>query len=196
MKLLGLTGGIGMGKSVAARLLQERGVPVVDTDVIARQVVEPGEPALAEVQAAFGTDVIGPDGRLVRAQLARIVFANPDARRTLEGILHPRIRDIWHKQVDQWKIEGRPIGVVVIPLLFETDAVRHFQAVLCVACSAGTQERRLRERGWAGEEIRRRNRAQWPVERKMLAADFVVWTDTTVEVHGAQWKKVLERVGN
>src|SRR5205807_4603737 len=90
MILLGLTGGIGMGKSTCADLLRERAVPVVDTDVLAREIVEPGQPALAQVQTTFGPEMIGADGRLLRDQLARRVFADPAARAQLEAILHPR----------------------------------------------------------------------------------------------------------
>src|SRR5262249_29213243 len=102
MTLLGLTGGVGMGKSTAATLLTQMAVPVIDTDSLARQLVEPGQPALAEIQAAFGANVIGPDGRLRRDQLAQRVFSNEPDRRELEDILHPRIRALWKKQAEQW----------------------------------------------------------------------------------------------
>ena len=95
MKVFGLTGGIGMGKSVAAQFLRERGARVVDTDEFARQLVEPGQPALAEIQTVFGNNVVAPNGELRRDQLARIVFADAAARKKLEAILHPRIRERW-----------------------------------------------------------------------------------------------------
>src|SRR5438552_18516187 len=122
MKVLGLTGGIGMGKSTSAQILRERGIPVVDTDELARQVVEPGQPALAEVQQAFGAEIIGQDGRLLRDRLAERIFADPSARKRLEAILHPRIRALWHAQIAAWRGELRAVAVVVIPLLFETRA--------------------------------------------------------------------------
>src|SRR6266550_5601705 len=147
MKIFGLTGGIGMGKSTAAESLCQRGLPVVDTDQIARQVVEPDQPGLGEIERAFGKEMIGPDGRLRREELARRIFAEADARRRLEAILHPRIRAIWQSQVQEWRA-GQRSGVVVIPLLFETNASAHFDAIICVACSASTQRRRLEERGW------------------------------------------------
>src|ERR1044071_4876378 len=135
-----------MGKSTAADLLRRRGLPVVDSDVIARQVVEPGQPALKEIRAVFGDAIIGPDGRLRRDQLAARVFADAGARRQLEEILHPRIRAVWQAQLDAWRREGRPAAVAVIPLLFETDSARHFDFTICVACSAETQRRRLFDR--------------------------------------------------
>src|SRR5512137_799134 len=111
MRVLGLTGGVGMGKSTSAQLLCDRGVPVVDTDDLARQVVAPGQPALAEVREAFGADVVGPDGQLRRDELAQRVFADAAARTRLEQILHPRIRALWRAQVETWRTEGRPLAV-------------------------------------------------------------------------------------
>src|SRR2546425_4383411 len=134
VKTFGLTGGIGMGKSTAADLLRKRGLPVVDSDVIARHVVEPGEPALAEVQRLFGGEIVGTDGQLRRDELARRVFTDAEARRRLEGILHPRIRAVWQAQLESWRVEGRPAAIAVIPLLFETAGARHFDATICVAC--------------------------------------------------------------
>jgi dephospho-CoA kinase len=151
MKVFGLTGGIGMGKSAAAKLLAERGVAVIDTDLIARQAVEPGEPALRELAVQFGEEVIGSDGGLIREKLAQIVFADPESRRKLEAILHPRIRSAWLRQLELSRGEGASEAVVVIPLLFETNAAVHFDATVCVACSARTQEERLKIRGWTLE---------------------------------------------
>src|SRR5512147_2761685 len=107
MKVLGLTGGIGMGKTTAAKLLRELGVPVVDTDDLARQVVQPGQPALAEVLTAFGPQIARPDGQLRRDELARRVFADPAARQRLEAILRPPIRALWRAQVQTWRAAGR-----------------------------------------------------------------------------------------
>src|SRR5688572_20580596 len=106
MKVLGITGGIGMGKSTSGELLRQRNVPVVDTDVLAREVVEPGEPALEEIAAAFGHDVLDSTGRLNRAAVARQVFGNPALREKLEGILHPRIRERWLAQILAWRTQG------------------------------------------------------------------------------------------
>ena len=191
MKVLGLTGGIGMGKSTSAQLLRARGVPVVDTDDLARQVVEPGQPALAEVLTAFGSQFSGPDGQLRREELARRVFADPPALRQLEDILHPRIRALWHAQVETWRAEGRSLAVVVIPLLFETRAEAELDATICIACSAATQQQRLQARGWSPEQIEQRLQAQWPVETKMARADYVVWTEADVDLHAAQIERIL-----
>lgn len=191
MRLFGITGGIGMGKSTAGDLLQHKGLPVVDTDSLARELVEPGQAALLEILDAFGHDLADAQGRLRRDELAKRVFSNSDARQKLESILHPRIRAAWLDKVERWRTSGQTIGFVIIPLLFETSAASHFVATVCVACSEPTQIERLRRRGLATAEIWQRLRAQWPVPRKMEASDFVVWTDTSLQVHEAQWDALL-----
>jgi dephospho-CoA kinase len=191
LKVLGLTGGVGMGKSACAQLLAARGVAVVDTDDLARQVVEPRQPALAEVREAFGPQIAGPDGRLRRDELARRVFADPSARQRLEAILHPPIRALWRAQVVTWRGEGRSLAVVVIPLLFETKAEAELDATICVACSAATQHQRLLARGWSPEQIEQRLQAQWPVETKIARADYLVWTEAGLDVHAAQIERIL-----
>jgi len=196
MKTLGLTGGIGMGKSTSAQLLRDRGLPVIDTDDLARQVVEPGQPALADLQALFGPEIIGSDGHLLRAELARLVFADSDARRKLESILHPRIRELWRAQVNTWRLEGRSVAFVVIPLLFETGAEKELDATVCVACSAVTQMQRLQSRGWPPIQIHQRIQAQWPTEKKMATADFVVWTEAGLDVHATQLERILRSLGH
>jgi dephospho-CoA kinase len=194
LKVLGLTGGVGMGKSASTALLQQRGVAVVDTDVLARDLVEPGQPALAEIVQTFGAEMAGDDGRLRRDILARHVFADPQARQQLEGILHPRIRSAWKQQIEQWRSDGRPHAVVVIPLLFETDAQAEFDCTICVACTAATQQQRLVHRGWRQPQISQRIAAQIPTEQKIARSDFVVWTEGDMDVHAAQLDKILARL--
>ena len=177
-----------MGKSTAADLLRQHGIAVIDTDQIARDLVEPGRPALAEIEQAFGRGIL-LEGRLHRAALARLVFQDAESRRRLEGILHPRIRAAWQEQAQRWRTEGRSQAAVVIPLLFETKA-GPFDAVICVACSASTQQARLRARGWSAEQLAQRIEAQWPVERKIALSDFVVWTDTSLAAHEEQWRRI------
>src|SRR5262249_23043525 len=148
-----------------------------DTDAIAREVVEPGQPALEEIKSLFGQSVVDEQGRLRRDELAQRVFGDDAARKQLEDILHPRIRAIWRKQLADWRADGIERAVVVIPLLYETDGAADFDAVICVACTAATQRERLHGRGWNEEQITRRLQAQWPVEKKMELANYVVWTE-------------------
>jgi dephospho-CoA kinase len=192
MKVFGLTGGVGMGKSTAASWLHDRGLPVVDTDLLARRIVEPGQPALDEIRQAFGAQVVDPENRLRRSELARIVFTDTVARQKLESITHPRIRELWRQQVELWQLERRPVAIVVIPLLFETGAERELDATICVACSGATRRRRLLERGWNADQIQQRVAAQWPVERKIARADFVVWTDCPLPIVAGQLQRLFE----
>jgi dephospho-CoA kinase len=191
MKAVGLTGGIGMGKSACANLLQQKGVPIIDTDDLARRIVEPGEPALKEIQGTFGKELVGNDGCLRRDALAAIVFKDAEARIKLEKILHPRIRELWKKQIDDWRAAGEKIGVVVIPLLFETKVESEFDAILCVACSAESQRQRLQARGLTLEQARQRIAAQMPIEEKMLRSQFVIWSEGSMEIHAEQVNHVL-----
>ena len=192
MKLLGLTGGVGMGKSTAAAFLLQQGARVVDTDELARDLVQPDQPALAEMRHEFGGGVFLPDGSLNRAALAGIVFAADSSRKKLEAILHPRIRERWLAQVEGWRRENCPLAVVIIPLLFETQAEAAFDKILCVACSPSSQRERLRARGWSDEEICRRVAAQLPVEQKLARSHFVVWSEGSPEVHRRQIVKILQ----
>ena len=194
MKTFGLTGGVGMGKSTAAGFLRARGAQVVDTDELARQLVQPGEAALAEIQNVFGKKIVSDDGRLRRDELARIVFADSAARKKLEEILHPKIRGRWLAQMENWRRENHPLAVVVIPLLFETQAGSQFDKIICVACSAANRQKRLLERGWTPEQIRQRIAAQMPVDEKIARSDFVVWTDGDLESHSAQLDLILTRL--
>lgn len=180
-----------MGKSAAADLLARRGVPMIDTDVVARQLVEPGQPALGEVLATLGADLLDPEGRLNRQALAKRVFGDAAARRSLEAILHPRIRQTWRHQVDRWAAEGRALAVVVIPLLFEVGAEKEFDLTVCVACSEAVQLRRLLSRGWEHAEIQNRLAAQLPVRIKMERADRVVWNDGTFAVLAEQLRRIV-----
>jgi dephospho-CoA kinase len=194
MTLLGLTGGVGMGKSTAAGFFHERGARLVDTDQIARELVLPGQPALSEIRMAFGNDLISPEGQLRRDKLANIVFEDSSARKKLEQILHPRIRERWLAQVEIWRNENCSVAIVVIPLLYETDAATHFDKVVCVACSEPSRHERLLARGWTQHQIEARIAAQLPVTDKMARADFVIWSEGDLENHRRQVDCILDRI--
>ena len=183
-----------MGKSTAVQFFRDRGAQVVDTDELARRFVEPGQPALAEIEAAFGKIIIAPDGKLRRDELAQIVFSDPAARKKLERILHPRIRESWLSQLEMWRKENRRLAVVVIPLLFETGAQQDFEEIICVACSASNQHKRLLQRGWSPAQISQRIAAQWRIEEKIAKADFVVWTDGSLESQMEQIERIISRL--
>lgn len=191
MLRIGLTGGIGMGKSAAAEILGRGGLPVVDSDMLAREVVAPGQPALDEIKETFGAAVVDERGFLRREELARLVFNDPAARRRLEAITHPRIQQAWQDRLRAWQDQGSAAAVACIPLLFETGGEAHFDVTLCVACSPGLQKQRLQTRGWSDEMIQRRQEAQWPVWKKMNAATFVVWNDGSLSILEAQLRRTV-----
>lgn len=183
-----------MGKSTTAQLLRQRHLPLVDTDELARELVQPGQVALTEIQNAFGPKIISDEGQLRRDELARLVFADPAARRKLETILHPRIRTRWLARLEEWKKQGCPLAFVVIPLLFETKAQSHFDKTICVACSANSQGCRLAGRGWDPGQINQRIAAQMPIDDKISRSNFVIWTEGDLENHALQLDRILSRL--
>ena len=177
---VGLTGGVASGKSTVAALLREFGAVVVDADVLAREVVEPGTPGLEAVVAEFGPDVLTSEGALDRARLGAIVFADGDRRSSLEAIVHPRVRARAAEIED-----ATPPGVLVvhdIPLLVETGQAGDFDAVLVVDVPEDVQLRRaLRDRGWSEGEARSRMAAQATREDRLAAATHVIDNSGTLE---------------
>jgi len=194
MKLCGLTGGVGMGKSTAAGFFSELGARIIDTDDLAHELVEPGQPALAEIQNEFGNQVMTADGCLRRDELARIVFSDAHARKKLEAILHPRIRARWHAQVETWRSENCPVAMVAIPLLFETSAEQDFDKIICVACSTTGQRERLRGRGWSADQIEGRIASQLPAEQKIARSHFVIWSEGSPASHRRQAGEIFGKL--
>jgi dephospho-CoA kinase len=170
-----LTGGIATGKSVVGRCLRDGGLPVIDADQVAREVVAPGTPGVAAVVARFGAGIVTAAGALDRAALGRLVFADAGARRDLEALLHPRIR----AAIDAFYagLPARTPGVAEIPLAYETGWGARFDCVVVVACHPDVQRARLRARdGLTDAEARQRLAAQWPIEDKARIGDAVVVT--------------------
>jgi dephospho-CoA kinase len=177
---VGLTGGVASGKSTVATMLRELGAIVVDADVLAREVVEPGTPGLAAVVAEFGPEVLTPDGRLDRVRMGAIVFADADRRAALEAIIHPRVR------ARAAEIEAAaPPGILVvqdIPLLVETGQAGDFDAVLVVDVPDDARlERAMHDRGWSEDEARSRMSAQASREARLEAATHVIDNSGTLE---------------
>ena len=183
-----------MGKSTAASFLQARGARIVDTDHLARELTRPGQPALEEIENTFGPRIISADGSLRRDELADIVFADPVALKKLEAILHPRIRERWLAQIERWREENVPLGIVVIPLLYETQAESRFERIICVACSENSRQERLKARGWTPGQIQGRIAAQMPVTEKIARAHFVIWTEGEMENHSRQVEGIIDRI--
>ena len=140
---VGLTGGIASGKSTVADMFAELGATIIDTDVIAREIVQPGQPALTEIRETFGAEVITADGNLDRKAMRSIVFAEPEKRINLESILHPRIRE---EAMNQATAATGPYQIIVVPLLVESPMRSSMDRILVVDCSEKTQLARLLER--------------------------------------------------
>jgi dephospho-CoA kinase len=191
---MGLTGGIGSGKSTVSGLLAERGAVIVDADRIAREVVEPGTAGLAAVVEAFGPRVLGDDGSLDRPALAAIVFADPEARRRLDGIVHPLVRE----RAAELAAQAPPGAVVVhdIPLLVETGQAGSYDLVLVVEADPQTRVARLVGRGLSEDDARARIAAQATDEQRRAVADVVVDNSGSREELAAQVDRFwADRVG-
>ncbi len=175
---VGLTGGIASGKSTVADMLASHGAQIIDTDIIAREVVEPGMPALAEIRAAFGDEVFHADERLDRRALRSRIFADPRARELLEGILHPRIREAALREAES--LEG-PYQVIVVPLLTGSELRAAMDRILVVDCSEDVQVARLLARDAESEDQARRIlAAQASREERLAIADDVILNDGTL----------------
>ncbi|HET7929646.1 MAG TPA: dephospho-CoA kinase [Actinomycetota bacterium] len=192
MLLVGLTGGIGSGKSTVARLLEKRGAVVFDADLLAREAVEPGTPGHAAVIERFGADVLAPGGELDREALASIVFADPSARRDLEEIVHPEVRRLFAEGSEAYRDTDRVV-VFSAPLLVETGMHTAFEILVVVSATVPTQiERLMRQRGMSEASIRARIEAQAPLEDKAAVADFLVDNEGTLDELESQ----VERLWN
>ena len=193
MVRIGLTGGIGSGKSTVAALLAERGARVVDADRIAREVVEPGTPGLEAVVAEFGDDVLTADGSLDRPALAALVFGDPAARARLDAVVHPLVR----ARAAELVRAAPPDAVVVqdVPLLVETGQAGSYDLVLVVEADLDTRVRRLVGRGLAEVDARARIAAQASDEQRRAVADVVLDNSGSVEDLEAQVERFwAERV--
>lgn len=180
MEVYGLTGGIGSGKSTVAEMLEEYGIPVVSADELSRMVVAPGSEGLADVVEAFGSEVLDQKGELDRKKMGQIVFANPERRRQLESILHPRIRERYEQVLDALEKAGHPVMVYEVPLLFEKklDEQDEMTAVVLVTASADNRIARVKARdSLTTEDVLARMRAQMPEEEKRQRANYIIHND-------------------
>ncbi len=194
MLKVGLTGGIATGKTYVRRRLASRGVPTLDADLLAREVVAPGTPGFEAVVGRFGPGVVAASGALDRARLGAIVFADDAARRDLEAIVHPAVYEAVVAWLDAEARRNRSaLAVADIPLLFETGRRYPFDAIVVVACPPALQVARLRARDGLDEAAaRQRLAAQWPIDDKVRLADYVVRTDGRFEDTDRQVDALLD----
>jgi dephospho-CoA kinase len=194
LKLYGLTGGIGSGKSTVARMIADSGIPVLDADQLAREVVSPGQPALAEVAAAW-PEAIAADGTLDRKRLAGIVFHDPAARAKLEAIMHPRIQALCDARAEALARQGHRLAFYEASLLVETGRHRDFDGLVVVTASPETQiERAVARGGLTAEDAEARIEAQLPLLAKVRVATHIVDNDGDLEATRAQVARLVTQL--
>jgi dephospho-CoA kinase len=197
MTIIGLTGGIGSGKSTVARFLAELGAAVIDADRIGHELYKPGTEVWQEVVAAFGRDIVASDGTIDRARLGEIVFSNEKARKRLNRIMHPKIHEAITNRIKQYKEKGGKVVVLEAPLLLEAGWSSLVDEVWATTASEATVIRRLRERaGLSESEVRARIRSQLPAEESTRQADVVIDTECSLDELKAKvhelWQKLQE----
>ncbi|MEO6603065.1 MAG: dephospho-CoA kinase [Polyangiaceae bacterium] len=175
MRVFGLTGGIGSGKSTVAKRLRARGLPVVNADELAREAVNAGSPGLARIQEYFGPSVLRENGELHRARLAEIVFSDPEARSALDAIVHPIVRRLAAEHFHAIASTGEPLACYEVPLLYEVGLGEIYRPVVVVSASLERRKRHLAARdGFNDAQISARIAAQMPLEEKAHRAEYVI----------------------
>ncbi|KFM98788.1 dephospho-CoA kinase [Bacillus clarus] len=191
--VIGLTGGIASGKSTVSQMFCELNIPVIDADIIAREVVEQGKSAYNKIVEVFGKEVLKEDGELDRPKLGSIVFHNEEKRLQLNQIVHPAVREEMNAQKDMYLKEGMQAVVLDIPLLFESKLTNLVDRVLVVAVTPSVQlERLMKRNGFSEEEAKARIHSQMPLGEKVTLADKVIYNDGTIAEAKTQLKGILK----
>jgi dephospho-CoA kinase len=194
IRKIALTGGIATGKTYVATRLREAGVPIVDADVLAREVVTPGSPALAAIRKRFGPDAVRRDGTMDRVRVAQIVFKDKRARLDLEAIIHPAVIKAVNDFFNTLP-KRTPFAVADIPLVYETGRDKDFDAVVVVACPREMQLQRLMERNkLSKEDAERRLAAQLPIDQKVKKATYVINNAGSFAETDAQITALIEKL--
>lgn len=192
--IIGLTGSIASGKSTVAEMLKALNLPIIDADLVARVVVEPGTETLKQIVEAFGEEVMLDDGTLNRPKLGDIIFHEPAARKTLNDIIHPAIRQEMLRQRDELLKNGAKDIVMDIPLLFESRLQHFVEKILVVSVTEETQLKRLMERNNLSEkDAKARISSQLPLSEKEKGADAVIYNNESLESTSEQLHKILSK---
>ncbi|WKA56173.1 dephospho-CoA kinase [Planococcus shixiaomingii] len=190
--IIGLTGSIASGKSTVSKMLADLGYPIVDADLVARVVVEPGTETLKEIEAIFGNEVILPDGTLNRAKLGEVIFNDPASRQKLNNVIHPAIRKEMLRQRDAFLAQGHKTVILDIPLLFESKLLNFADKILVVSVTEENQLVRLMERnGLSEQEALARIGSQLPMAVKEAGADAVIFNNGTLKETKQQLLHIL-----
>ncbi|MCP1395176.1 dephospho-CoA kinase [Bacillus thuringiensis] len=192
--VIGLTGGIASGKSTVSEMFRELSIPVIDADVIAREVVEQGKPAYNKIVEVFGAEVLQQDGELDRPRLGSIIFYNEEKRLQLNKIVHPAVREEMNRKKEMYIKEGMQAVVLDIPLLFESKLTSLVDRILVVAVKPHTQlERLMKRNNFSEEEATARIQSQMPLEEKVKNADEVINNDGTIMGTKTQLQVILKK---
>lgn len=195
MKLVGLTGGIASGKSTVAEILKRQGAAIINADVLAREVVEPGHQAWAEIVNTFGIAVLQPDRTLDRQKLRAIIFDDAAARKKIESIIHPQVRALAEQRIREHAAAGYAVIVYEVPLLFEGNLQEWLRPVILVACDVDTQRNRLQSRdNLSAAQAQKHIDAQMSLEAKRRLADYVIENNGSLEDLKRQVQAVLEKI--
>lgn len=197
MKRIALTGGFATGKSTVGRMFEDMGIPRIDADQLTHEVTAPDRTAWKQIVSAFGEEVLMGDRNLDRRKLADIVFSNPEQRKKLEAIIHPRVRETMHRRIDDLKAKGHHRVLLEIPLLFEAgwDRDEPLDAIVVVTADEKTQlERAKKKFGFDDAAIRARIRSQLPLEEKVKRAGFVIDNSGDPEASKAQVAALFKKL--
>jgi len=195
VKLVGLTGGIASGKSTVAEILKRQGAAIINADVLAREVVEPGHQAWTEIVNTFGIAVLQPDRTLDRQKLRAIIFDDAAARKKIESIIHPQVRALAEQRIREHAAAGYAVIVYEVPLLFEGNLQEWLRPVILVACDVDTQRTRLQSRdNLSAAQAQKHIDAQMSLEAKRRLADYVIENNGSLEDLKRQVQAVLEKI--
>lgn len=195
MKLVGLTGGIASGKSTVAAILRRLGAEIINADELAREVVSPGAEAWQEIVKEFGSAVLQEDQAIDRRKLREVIFNDPDARKKLEAIIHPRVRALAEKKIRAFEAAGSAVVIYEVPLLFETQIHHWIRPVILVACDVERQKSRIQERDLlTAAEAQKHIDAQMSLEDKRRLADYTIENNGGLAELEVQVKAVLEKI--
>jgi dephospho-CoA kinase len=198
MLKLGITGGIGCGKSEVCRLLEEMGIPIIHADLVAREIIDSNEEIKSQIKAAFGDDVYLPEGKLDRKKVANIIFNDEDAKQTINQIVHPYVIQYQKTELEKLERSGKcKFAGVEAALIFEAGAEQHFDVIVVVAASEETVVERLMERdGLSREQILKRINSQMPLSDKIKRADIVVHNDGSLDELNHEVNRLLYWLNN